>query len=400
MPKASWFSIRFNKAVTDQNLLPKLGAAALRLAWALSADSDNATGEPRKLESLKDAAKAAGVPYRTAILAMRELERHGLVVIKGKATDKKEHSFAGRGRGRGQRWRLVIPDEKCAETSTFSEAGKCAETSTFSGRKCAETSAKMCRNEHIKDPPLLINPTCATSHTLPEKGESQDAPNPAPAPEVDWFDKFWQAYPAGLRKTNRPKCIQLWQDRGLDAKGEMIVAAVQKLRDCPQWTKEGGRFVPHIVKFLEQEEWTAAEGLEETPRSDENAKWDDIKCSPAEVKQYLDEMYPEQRRNQSFQALWLKLWERKHGKRYIWSDRDSDGMGDLMPKLNYDIKRFEQMARRFLADDSKYTVGHPLATMCREPARWQVDAPEDEPDPNEGGPTREEILAMCDRLGI
>lgn len=67
------------------------------------------------------------------------------------------------------------------------------------------------------------------------------------------FDLFWQAYP---RKVGKKRARQAWLKLKPDT------ATVQKMLDAlawqvnqPQWTKDGGMYVPHPSTYLQQERW-------------------------------------------------------------------------------------------------------------------------------------------------
>jgi hypothetical protein len=74
------------------------------------------------------------------------------------------------------------------------------------------------------------------------------------------FDAFWAAYP---RKVAKGAASRAWGRLLPSAElGVVILAAVERQRASPQWTKDGGQFIPHPATWLSQERW-----LDETTRA-------------------------------------------------------------------------------------------------------------------------------------
>lgn len=72
-------------------------------------------------------------------------------------------------------------------------------------------------------------------------------------PVLTDFDLFWQAYP---RKVGKKKARIAW------TKARPDTETVQKMLDAlawqvnqPQWTKDGGAYVPHPTTWLNEERW-------------------------------------------------------------------------------------------------------------------------------------------------
>lgn len=67
------------------------------------------------------------------------------------------------------------------------------------------------------------------------------------------FELFWEIYP---RKEARGEALKAWQALNPSLELETdILAHVQKRKDSWEWTKEGGRYVPHAASFLNQQRW-------------------------------------------------------------------------------------------------------------------------------------------------
>lgn len=70
-------------------------------------------------------------------------------------------------------------------------------------------------------------------------------------PIVPGFDKFWNAYP-GPRKIGKAKCLALWQSQKLEPIADRVLQHVAAMAASQQWRKEGGKFVPSSLTYLNQ----------------------------------------------------------------------------------------------------------------------------------------------------
>lgn len=98
-----------------------------------------------------------------------------------------------------------------------------------------------------------IEPSITT--TLRAKRGGSDLP--------DGFAEFWAEYPNPSNKANASKSwkkLALHTDFALRA---MVMAALGRHRQQPQWTKDGGQYVPHASTWLNQERY-----LDEVGRAD------------------------------------------------------------------------------------------------------------------------------------
>ena len=67
------------------------------------------------------------------------------------------------------------------------------------------------------------------------------------------FDAFWRAYP---RKERKEAARSAWARLKPDSEtAKQILAAIQKQRTSDQWLREGGRFIPHAAKWVEDKRW-------------------------------------------------------------------------------------------------------------------------------------------------
>jgi hypothetical protein len=67
------------------------------------------------------------------------------------------------------------------------------------------------------------------------------------------FDQFWQAYP---KKRSKGDARRAWQKlQPSPALVQQILTALGWQVLQPQWTKDGGQFIPHPATWLRGERW-------------------------------------------------------------------------------------------------------------------------------------------------
>lgn len=86
-----------------------------------------------------------------------------------------------------------------------------------------------------------------------EKGTGDPIPTPPKPPEKPGFSAFWAAYP---RKDGKKDALKAW-NRLAPGAGELeeILSALGRQRASPQWTKEGGQFIPLPATWLNGRRW-------------------------------------------------------------------------------------------------------------------------------------------------
>lgn len=89
-------------------------------------------------------------------------------------------------------------------------------------------------------------------------------PDPKPSPEeektgraspslVRAFDAFWAIYP---RKAGKAAAEKVWTRlHPSERLAALICEAVERQKTWEQWTKDGGRFIPHPATWLNQGRW-------------------------------------------------------------------------------------------------------------------------------------------------
>ena len=82
------------------------------------------------------------------------------------------------------------------------------------------------------------------------------------------FERFWLAYP---RKIGKGAAFSAWQKlRPGNGTAEAILSAIAKQKECEQWKREKGQFIPHPTTWLNQCRW---EDEIEEPESDDPPYW-------------------------------------------------------------------------------------------------------------------------------
>ena len=76
-----------------------------------------------------------------------------------------------------------------------------------------------------------------------------------PGKGTDGFSKFWEAYP---RKVGKLDAQRAWKKKGTP-RVEYILEAISRQRTSPQWTRDGGRFIPNPATWLNQGRWDDAQ---------------------------------------------------------------------------------------------------------------------------------------------
>lgn len=108
-----------------------------------------------------------------------------------------------------------------------------------------------------------VSASKADKSALQERREEEsikDTPNPqkdkTPKPKTppdESFERFWRAYPNRKAKGAAAKS---WEKINPDAElFAAIMSAIEWQSKSEDWTKEGGRFIPHPATWLNQKRW-------------------------------------------------------------------------------------------------------------------------------------------------
>ncbi|QVW25341.1 phage replication protein [Pseudomonas hormoni] len=78
-------------------------------------------------------------------------------------------------------------------------------------------------------------------------------PTPAASATEDLFPKFWKLYPNKKGKANAEKA---WKKlKVTDELFTLIASGLAKQVVCPDWTKDGGQYIPHPATWLNGKRW-------------------------------------------------------------------------------------------------------------------------------------------------
>lgn len=99
-----------------------------------------------------------------------------------------------------------------------------------------------------------------TTYNLDSTRERLETTKPSSrqAGAPDGFEEFWQEYP---RRVGKGAALKAWQKIRPDADLQsQILRAVRAQKNNEQWTKDGGKFVPHPTTWLNQQRWLDEDG--------------------------------------------------------------------------------------------------------------------------------------------
>lgn len=74
------------------------------------------------------------------------------------------------------------------------------------------------------------------------------------------FAEFWESYP-GPRRISKSKCLKFWGSNHLDPLADQILSHVTAMRNTEQWRKDGNKFAPSTLTYLNQRRWEDGQPL-------------------------------------------------------------------------------------------------------------------------------------------
>lgn len=102
-------------------------------------------------------------------------------------------------------------------------------------------------------------------HDREEKNREEKKENTLPG-----FALFWDSWPKSDRKQARGKCLDAWKKAGAEPHAAQIVAHIESMKGGP-WLKDGGRYIPAPLTYLNQRRWEGAEASDSDPWGLKNA---------------------------------------------------------------------------------------------------------------------------------
>lgn len=101
------------------------------------------------------------------------------------------------------------------------------------------------------------------NHSHSQTPEINTPPYPPPTrgavSETPGFSEFWATWPQCVRKQAKGRCLSAWQRAKAESLADEIVAHVRSLAASEDWRREGGRFIPAPLVYLNQRRWEGAE---------------------------------------------------------------------------------------------------------------------------------------------
>ena len=85
-----------------------------------------------------------------------------------------------------------------------------------------------------------------------EGGEGKEVPPKPPRGDSAQFSDFWQAYP---NKKDKGRARKAWKKHKCDGLFAQIMETLAKYKQCNQWTRDGGEFVPMPSTWLNGQRW-------------------------------------------------------------------------------------------------------------------------------------------------
>lgn len=130
------------------------------------------------------------------------------------------------------------------------------------------------QNPHPRENPSELAEYCEAENNRGQAVTSQDkkhtgpASSPIPLPSSpiphppsqegggqDKFELFWQEWGSHIRRVDKPQCKAKWKRNELDAIADKVIAAVVAWKQSPDWKKEGGKYVPAPLVWLNGRRW-------------------------------------------------------------------------------------------------------------------------------------------------
>lgn len=100
---------------------------------------------------------------------------------------------------------------------------------------------------------LIADDSKCSRNPIQSESESESNPKPDGARLDEDFATFWAAYP---RKTDKQDAMKAFRKLKPDAAlMAVLLAAIEKQKNSPQWTKDGGQFIPHAATWLNGRRW-------------------------------------------------------------------------------------------------------------------------------------------------
>lgn len=219
--------------------------ADLPRPWAavLISMADNASEDGRHcFPSVDLIAWKAGYKPRQVINILRDMEKAGVIV---KVRDAAQH--------RATEYQIMI--DNMPKKTPFDEWRKVHGRGAVSQQK-DQTCNPANPDVQSGDPGVQSGDPGVQPITPEPLYEPSNEPLVDEPLTEDTFEQFWITYPKE-RRVGKKRARQAWEKAGITP--DMvpgILAALERQKRTPQWTKNGGQFIPHPTTWINGERWT------------------------------------------------------------------------------------------------------------------------------------------------
>lgn len=115
-----------------------------------------------------------------------------------------------------------------------------------------------------------------------EQDQDQDQKKEEAARSSESFEQFWKAYPKRPSgKGSKPDALRAWKKMTETEQAEAM-RTIHLFASCPQWTKDGGEFIPQINTWMNQKRWESPPEVS-AQRKPWEGGCDDIGQTPEEI---------------------------------------------------------------------------------------------------------------------
>lgn len=241
-------------AITAVWSAEQLSGSALLVALALA---DWADDSGRCYPSTSSVARKARLSRSQAQRVLKSLEDAGVVTVEANA--------AGGRPGQTKRLRLRI-DRLTKPSKTGSADATPTDSTSATGSADATGSAGAADGSHGRAETGSTDATqTVIDPSLTVKGKAERVKR-EPA-ELPGFEKFWEIWPRSTRKQAKGKCLETWKKARAECLADEVLAHVKALAASDEWRRDGGRYVPAPLVYLNQRRWEGADGGGDAPVS-------------------------------------------------------------------------------------------------------------------------------------
>jgi hypothetical protein len=244
-------SIKILSAVWESN---QLAGSELLVALALADFADDAG---RCHPAISTVANKTRLSRSQAQRILKSLEDAGVVTVEANA--------AGGRPGTTKRLRLRI-DRLTKPSKTGSADATPTDSTSATGSADATGSAGAADGSHGRAETGSAGATLTVNEpSLTVKGKAEQVKRELA--ELPGFEKFWETWPRSTRKQAKGKCLEIWKKARAECLADEVLAHVKALAASDEWRRDGGRYIPAPLVYLNQRRWEGVDGGGDTPVS-------------------------------------------------------------------------------------------------------------------------------------